>query len=41
MPSHLAFRLFDFFEDYDPATAVPVQEPAPAAAEAPDEDDED
>jgi hypothetical protein len=37
MPSHLAWTLFDFFDDYDPSMAEPAP-PLPKVADS-DEDD--
>ena len=39
MPSHLAWTLFDFFDDYDPTAAQPV--PPPSKDDDPDEDEAD
>ena len=39
MTSHLAWTLFDFFDDYDPAGYQPA--PPPSTEDEPDETDED
>jgi hypothetical protein len=39
MPSHLAWNLYDYFDDYDPAAPQPVPQPPKTSPDDPIEDD--